>query len=277
MRLPHPLPALCPLLLSLAAAASPSAKSTAPKPGVALLVNESSSHISIDAVDGEHRGIKPHGLYELAPGLHTLRVRYFRQQGRVTWTSNDYVDYAFKAEPGTVLNVLSNEGRSSTSAGTWRVSVVDVATGRDIRSRPVDPPVDPEVLAAKQEQDIRDLKEKAGQGDAQAQYDLGLIHEGGQGVDRNPAEAVSWYRKAAVQGHQAAQYLLGMAYAAGTGVVEDRAEAFVWLSLAATDDDPSAAYFRDENQALLSPELLEAAKLRLRQREKEVPAHLPLP
>jgi hypothetical protein len=277
MRLPCPLPALCPLLLSLAAVAGPSAKSTAPKPGVALLVNESSSHISIDAVDGEHRGVKPSGLYELSPGPHTLRVRYFLQQGRGQWTSNTYVDYAFVAEPGTVLNVKCEEGRSSTTASTWRMMIVDVATGVDVHSPKGLPPRDPQAEEAELARNLQELKQKAGQGDAEAQYGLGLLFEGGQGVDRDPAEAVSWYRKAAVQGHQAAQYLLGMAYAAGVGVGEDRAEAFIWLSLAAANDDPSAAYFRDENQALLSPELLEAAKLRLRQREKDVPSHLPLP
>lgn len=45
----------------------------------------------------------------------------------------------------------------------------------------------------------------AAKGDADAQYNLGLIYEKGKGVPENDAVAVSWYRKAAEQGHVEAQ------------------------------------------------------------------------
>ena len=40
----------------------------------------------------------------------------------------------------------------------------------------------------------------ADQGNAAAQYNLGLMYEQGQGVPQDYAAAVSWYRKAADQG-----------------------------------------------------------------------------
>ena len=43
----------------------------------------------------------------------------------------------------------------------------------------------------------RDLAE---QGDAEAQYNLGVMYDNGQGVAQDYAEAVKWYRRAAEQG-----------------------------------------------------------------------------
>jgi TPR repeat protein len=42
---------------------------------------------------------------------------------------------------------------------------------------------------------------KAEHGDAEAQYNLGILYHDGQGVPRDDAEAVKWYRKAAEQGN----------------------------------------------------------------------------
>jgi TPR repeat protein len=51
-------------------------------------------------------------------------------------------------------------------------------------------------------------RKAAEQGDAGAQYNLGLCHEIGRGVAQDEAEAVSWYAKAAEQGHAAAHAAL---------------------------------------------------------------------
>jgi uncharacterized protein len=47
------------------------------------------------------------------------------------------------------------------------------------------------------------------------------------------AEAVKWYRLAAEQGNANAQYNLGVMYDNGDGVVQDYAEAVKWYRLAA--------------------------------------------
>ena len=48
----------------------------------------------------------------------------------------------------------------------------------------------------------------AEQGDANAQYNLGLMYNSGEGIPRDDAEAVKWWRKAAEKGLAAAQCIL---------------------------------------------------------------------
>src|SRR5438309_1536062 len=50
------------------------------------------------------------------------------------------------------------------------------------------------------------LRPLADQGNASAQYNLGIMHYTGQGIPQNAAEAAKWFRKAAEQGDEAAQY-----------------------------------------------------------------------
>lgn len=77
------------------------------------------------------------------------------------------------------------------------------------------------------------LMQLADQGDADAQYKLGVMYGDGLGVKQNSAEAVRWYRKAADQGHVDAQLNLGAAYSFGFGVKGNSAEAVRWYRKAA--------------------------------------------
>ncbi|NIP73788.1 MAG: sel1 repeat family protein, partial [Gammaproteobacteria bacterium] len=52
----------------------------------------------------------------------------------------------------------------------------------------------------------------AGRGDPVAQFGLGMLHQGGKGVERDEARAAEWFRKAAEQGFVPAQFNLGNAY-----------------------------------------------------------------
>ena len=54
----------------------------------------------------------------------------------------------------------------------------------------------------------------------------------GQGVRRDYAEAVKWFRRAAEQGLAQAQGNLGACYAKGLGVPQDYVEAYAWFVLA---------------------------------------------
>ena len=65
------------------------------------------------------------------------------------------------------------------------------------------------------------LKKDAEAGNAEAQFELGLMHHEGQGVPQDYAEARRWYEKAAAQGHAEAQCGLGVLYDQGLGVQED--------------------------------------------------------
>ena len=80
----------------------------------------------------------------------------------------------------------------------------------------------------------------AAQGDARAQFALGVMYDNGEGVPENDAEAVKWYRLAAAQGLADAQYNLGNMYSNGEGVPENDAEAVKWYRLAAAQGNASA-------------------------------------
>ena len=80
------------------------------------------------------------------------------------------------------------------------------------------------------------LKNTAAQGDATAQYNLGLMYEFGQGVAQDYAEAVSWYRKAANQGYATAQNNLGTMYEHGQGVAQNAVIAYALYNLSASND-----------------------------------------
>ena len=73
----------------------------------------------------------------------------------------------------------------------------------------------------------------AEQGDATAQFNLGVMYNKGQGVKQDDVEAVKWYRKAAKQGEASAQFNLGSMYADGRGVKQDYVEAVKWYRKAA--------------------------------------------
>jgi hypothetical protein len=78
-------------------------------------------------------------------------------------------------------------------------------------------------------------------GDAEAQYNLGVMFDEGASVDQDLGKAAAWYRKAAEQGFLDAQANLGMMYYRGEGVASDSTEAARWLQLAADRGDTEAA------------------------------------
>ena len=89
---------------------------------------------------------------------------------------------------------------------------------------------------------LREWRPLADQGEAAAQYNLGLMYDNGEGVREDDAEAAKWYRLAADQGYAAAQNNLGGMYARGEGVPEDYAEGAKWYRLAADQGDAVAQY-----------------------------------
>ena len=78
-------------------------------------------------------------------------------------------------------------------------------------------------------------------GDANAQYNLGLLFARGQGVPQDYAKAAEWYTKAAEQGVPAAEYNLGLMYANGQGVTANAKEAAKWFLEAAEHGVADAA------------------------------------
>jgi uncharacterized protein len=94
-----------------------------------------------------------------------------------------------------------------------------------------------QLLAQQNEADrklLADIRAKAEQGNAEAQYVLGTAFTfGNLGVAKNQVEAVKWYRKAAEQNHADAQYNLSVSYSKGAGVAKNKIEAVKWCRKAA--------------------------------------------
>jgi TPR repeat protein len=89
---------------------------------------------------------------------------------------------------------------------------------------------------------VRLLRQLAEQGDAQAQYNLGLMYDG-RGVPQDYVESLKWYRMAAEQGHANAQLFLGLMYKKGKGIPQDDAESVRWYRMAAEQGDANAQLF----------------------------------
>jgi TPR repeat protein len=88
--------------------------------------------------------------------------------------------------------------------------------------------------------DIGALQEKAEQGDADAQYLLGVAYHEGRDVPQDDKKAGQWYRRAAEQENADAQYALGVAYYTGLGVTQDDAAAAKWFRRAAEQGNVNA-------------------------------------
>lgn len=83
---------------------------------------------------------------------------------------------------------------------------------------------------------IKWFRRAADQGDANAQEELGFIYNKGLGVPQNITESINWYSKAAAQGHRVAQFNLGSLY----HIQGDYKEAIKWYRKAADQGDANA-------------------------------------
>ena len=85
---------------------------------------------------------------------------------------------------------------------------------------------------------MREWLPLAQQGNATAQFGLGVMYDQGRGVPQDYAKALKWYRLAAAQGDAGAQFNLGVMCARGQGVPQDYVQAHMWYSLAASGFPP---------------------------------------
>jgi len=91
---------------------------------------------------------------------------------------------------------------------------------------------------------LKEWRPLAEQGDADAQFNLGVMYDMGLGVPQDYQEAVRWYRRAAEQGNAGAQNNLGFMYGNAQGVPKDYVLVHMWLNLAAAQGFEKAAELR---------------------------------
>jgi TPR repeat protein len=89
---------------------------------------------------------------------------------------------------------------------------------------------------------LRWFRKAADQGNADAQFNIGMMYENGEGVTQDYAEALRWYQKAADQENADAQNHIGLIYVNGWGVAQDYAEAGRWFRKAADQGNATAQY-----------------------------------
>jgi serine/threonine protein kinase len=90
---------------------------------------------------------------------------------------------------------------------------------------------------------IKWYRKAAEQGNVEAQNNLGIMYDSGMGVKRNFKKAAYWFQKSAEKGNTLAQRNLGLMYENGQGVKSSAAEAVKWYRKSAEGGDSDGQYF----------------------------------
>lgn len=113
-----------------------------------------------------------------------------------------------------IINMLVGLGlvftASATQAGSYEAGFIAAESGNFSKA-------------------VQEYEGSAQKGDANAQFNLGLMYHGGLGVPMNEVEAVRWYHKAAENGNRGAQEFLAAAYKEGWfGLPKNNKKADFW-------------------------------------------------
>jgi len=106
------------------------------------------------------------------------------------------------------------------------------------------------------------LKPRADEGDAEAQFNLGLYYFQGLGGDRNYSEAAKLFRDAAEQGHIMAANNLGAMNMDGRGIPRNLPEAWFWFAIVAHRGDQAGGVLRDLVASQMTRPQIEQARER---------------
>jgi TPR repeat protein len=104
------------------------------------------------------------------------------------------------------------------------------------QNKPINNPLHEEKT---QKKTLKLLRSKANNGDALAQYKLGLYWIK---KEKNYLKAATWFKLAAVQDLKEAQYSLAILYDTGFGLKKDENQAFLWYHAAANNHHPMAQF-----------------------------------
>ena len=85
------------------------------------------------------------------------------------------------------------------------------------------------------------------------------MYRQGDGVRKDSFEAFKWYRKSAEQGNANAQFGLGVMYANGDGVLKDSVEAHAWYNNASANGNEIAKKNLSNIEKTMSPDQISAA------------------
>ena len=108
--------------------------------------------------------------------------------------------------------------------------------------------------------DMKNILAGALNGNADAQYNLGIMYASGLGVIQDYNEAVKWFRLSSSQGNAQAQEIYGLMYASGRGVTQDYVRAHMWLNISASSGYKNAEANLDIVAKKMTPTQIEKAQ-----------------
>ena len=133
------------------------------------------------------------------------------------------------------------ERRGAPSAQASQQLLVEAASAPSEQSAANQHSVDQRAAAQRPRvMSLADLRRLADQGDADAQWQIGVRYHNGDGVPHDDAQAMHWFHRAAEQGHVIAEATLGAYYWAGRGVPQDLSQAYFWSALALAQGDENS-------------------------------------
>ncbi|MFD2892799.1 tetratricopeptide repeat protein [Flavobacterium chuncheonense] len=86
------------------------------------------------------------------------------------------------------------------------------------------------------------LRKAAELGNGEAQYNLGYFLQNGIIGDKNPIEAINWYKKSSENNFNDGHYAMMMAYGNGNGIEQNSEKAFAYALKCANNDDPTCIW-----------------------------------
>jgi GAF domain-containing protein len=107
----------------------------------------------------------------------------------------------------------------------------------EVASRVSPQGMDGHVAQSLQPKSLPELRRLAQQGNAEAQWRMGVRYHDGEDVPHDDAEAARWFQRAAEQGNVDAQGALGAFYWQGRGVPQDLSKAYFWSEIAMAQGD----------------------------------------
>jgi uncharacterized protein len=116
---------------------------------------------------------------------------------------------------------------------------------------------------------VRWLSEAARRNQPQAQAELGTMYRLGRGVPEDPKRAAQLLTAAASAGVGIAQLSIGRMYRDGIGVSRDLVEAYAWFTVAGDNSVMDGFAYRAEIAKDMSPEQIAEGKLRATQRARK--------
>ena len=104
---------------------------------------------------------------------------------------------------------------------------------------------------------VKEWTTLAEQGEAIAQFNLGLMYDNGEGVLQDYKTAVKWYTLSVEQGFADAQFNLGLKYHKEQGVPQDYVKAHMWYNITASNGEHAAILNRDIIAKEITPSQIE--------------------